>query len=138
MASVYAYWVSTILLSLLYLASATMYLLKSDWVKIQFKKLGYPSYLIFPLVFCKSLAVVLIFSRFSVVLSDFAYVGMTLHLLLAVAAHVGIKNSREAVPAIMGLLLVVLSFTTQNAARSLPSPNSDGVTLINYAIGGKS
>lgn len=138
MISIYTYWISTILLSLLYLTSATMYLLKTDWVKHQFTAFGYPGYLVVPLIFCKAFAVCLILSRFNVVLSDFAYVGMFLHLLLATAAHVGIKKSGEALPAIIGLLLIVLSFTTQNTARSIPSPSRDGVAHLNYTEGYKS
>ncbi len=135
MTPIYTYWISTILLSALYLTSATMYLLKTEWVKQQFIAFGYPSYLVIPLIFCKALAVCLILSRFNVVLSDFAYVGMTLHLLLATVAHVGVKKSKEAIPAIVGLLLIAVSFTTQNSARSIPSPNSDDIALINYVEG---
>ncbi len=133
---IYAYWISTTLLSLLYLTSAGMYVLKTDWVKQQFNELGYPSYLVIPLSFCKALAVCFILSRFNVTLSDFAYAAMTLHLILAFGAHVGIKKSKDALPALIGLLLITVSFTTQNFVRNLPSPNSVGVDeIINLSRG---
>lgn len=74
------------------------------------------------LVFVKVTAVVAILWRFSVPLADLAYAGMLFHLLLAAIAHIGVRNAKEAVPAVIGLVLLVTSFVTQNAARDLPSP----------------
>ena len=41
----YAYWISTALLCLLYIASATMYLTMGDQVRQSLVGLGYPAYL---------------------------------------------------------------------------------------------
>ena len=46
MAENYLYWISTTLLSLLYLASATMHILKRGSVRQALAELGYPSYLV--------------------------------------------------------------------------------------------
>ncbi|MFP3568048.1 DoxX family protein [Paraburkholderia sp. SIMBA_030] len=62
------------LLLLLYLASATLYVVKGDWVRQTLADLGYPSYLVPILIAVKILAVVAILSRISVALSDLAHV----------------------------------------------------------------
>ena len=135
MTMIYTYWISTILLSLLYLASATLYTMKTNWVKEQFTAFGYPSYLVKPLIFCKTLAVIVVISRFNTSLTDFTYAAMTLHLMLAIGAHWGVKKPKEALPAIVGVLLIAASFTTQNAARNLPSANSAGASFITETVG---
>jgi len=122
----YAYWISSALLSLLYLTSATLYLSKTGWVRKQLAELGYPGYLVPLLIAVKVLAVVTILGRVSVPLSDLAYAGMFFHLLLAGLAHAGVRKPREALPAVIGLVLLITSFTTQNAARDLPSPYALG------------
>jgi hypothetical protein len=118
----YAYWISTALLSLLYLASATLYLLRTDWVRQQLAGLGYPGYLVPLLIALKLLAVTTILWRVSVPLSDLAYAGMFFQLLLAGLAHIAARKSKDALPAVIGLVLLIASFSTQNAARTIPSP----------------
>src|SRR5262249_10807385 len=46
MATIYTYWISTALLSLLYLTSAFMYLTKGAWVRQALADLGYPAYFV--------------------------------------------------------------------------------------------
>jgi len=116
------YWISTALLSLLYLTSATLYLAKTDWVRQQLTGLGYPGYLVPLLIGVKVLAVIAVLARISIPLSDLAYAGMFFHLMLAGLAHAGVRKSREALPAVIGLALLAISFITQNAARGIPSP----------------
>lgn len=118
----YAYWISTALLSLLYLASATLYIVKRDWVRQTLADLGYPSYLVPLLTAVKLLAVAAVLSRANVALSDLAYAGMFFHLLLSALAHIGVRKPGGALPAVIGLVLLCASFLTQNAARDVPSP----------------
>ena len=61
----YVYWISTALLSLLYLASATMYLAKRAWVVQALTDLGYPGYLVPFLTAVKLLGVAAILARVS-------------------------------------------------------------------------
>lgn len=119
---VYFYGISTALLSLLYLASATTYIAKSSWVRQTLAGLGYPAYLVPVLTAAKLLAVVAIVSRVNVALSDLAYAGMFYHLLLSALAHLGVRKPGGAVPALLGLVLLAISFATQNAVRDMPSP----------------
>lgn len=72
------------------------------------------------------LAVVAIVSRISLPLSDLAYAGMFYHLLLSALAHIGVRRPGGALPAAIGLLLLIASFATQNAGRSVPSPYALG------------
>lgn len=129
----YVYWISTALLSLLYLTSAVMYITKRSWVRQALGELGYPGYLVSILAAVKLLGVAVILSRVHVALSDLAYAGMFFHLLLAGMAHIGVGKPRESLPALIGLVLLTVSFSTQNVARDIPSPYAPGATAHHIA-----
>ncbi|WP_295492682.1 DoxX family protein [uncultured Ralstonia sp.] len=119
----YVYWSSTVLLSLLYLASVSLYVTKRDYVRQAQAALGYSAAHLVPfMIIVKILGPVAILSRFSVPLSDLAYAGLFYHLILSGMAHLGVRQPKAAVPAAVGLVLLVTSFVTQNAAREVPSP----------------
>lgn len=123
MATIYTYWVSTALLSLLYLSSATLYILKRDFVAKAQADLGYRvPHLVPLLIVVKILGPLAILSRISVPLSDLAYAGVFYHLILSALAHLGVRSVKGALPAIIGLVLLAASFATQNTARDVPSP----------------
>lgn len=122
MSSFYIYWVATTLLVLLYLASAVTYVVKSDWVRETITGFGYPAYLVPLLTAVKIAAVIAILARFNVAISDLAYAGVLFHLLLSGLAHIGVRKPASALPAAIGLGLLVVSFAMQNAAREVPSP----------------
>ncbi|MCP3462785.1 DoxX family protein [Bradyrhizobium sp. CCGUVB23] len=122
MATIYTYWISTALLSLLYLTSAFMYLTKRDWAGRALVDLGYPAYLVPLMIAVKVLGAAAILLRVNVALSDLAYAGMLYHLLLAGMAHLAVRKPSGALPAVIGLALLITSFVTQNAAREIPSP----------------
>ncbi len=119
----YGYWISTALLSVLYLASAYMYATKKQWVRKALTELGYSANNLVPfMIIVKVLGPVAILSRVSVPLSDLAYAGIFFHLLLSGLAHIGVRKPVGALPAAIGLALLITSFMTQNDARDLPSP----------------
>ncbi|WP_392711909.1 DoxX family protein [Rhizobium ruizarguesonis] len=119
----YGYWISTALLSVLYLASAYMYATKKQWVRKALTELGYSANTLVPfMIIVKVLGPVAILSRVSVPLSDLAYAGIFFHLLLSGLAHIGVRKPVGALPAAIGLALLITSFMTQNDARDLPSP----------------
>lgn len=129
MTAIYAYWISTTLLALLYLSSATLYVAKKDWVRQTLAELNYPApYLVPLMVVVKVLGPLAILSRVSVPLSDLAYAGIFFHLLLSGSAHLGVRKPKGALPAVLGLALLIVSFTTQNVARDTPSPYGAAVT----------
>jgi len=119
----YIYWISTALLSLLYFASALMYIAKGDFVRNAQAELGYSASHLVPLmIVVKVLGPATILWRFNVALSDLAYAGMFYHLLLSASAHLGVHKPKGAIPAAVGLILLTASFMTQNAVREFPSP----------------
>ena len=122
MSATYTYWISTTLLSVLYLTSASLYLTKGEWVRKALADLGYPAYLVPVMISVKLLGPIAILTRFSLALSDLAYAGIFYHLLLSGLAHLGVRKSKGAVPAVAGLVLLVASFLTQNVAREISSP----------------
>ncbi|WP_372382650.1 DoxX family protein [Xanthomonas sp. NCPPB 1068] len=120
MNTLYTYWISTALLSALYLTSAAVYLAKGDVVRKAQAALGYSAPLLVPfMIAIKLLGPLVILSRVNLVLSELAYAGMFYHLLLSGMAHLSARTPKGAIPAALGL---VASFTTQNAARHPASP----------------
>lgn len=122
MSEFYIYWMATSLLVLLYLTSAVTYMIKTEWVRQTIIGLGYPPYLVHILTAVKLAAVAAILVRFNVAISDLAYAGMLFHLLLSALAHIGVRKHAGALPALIGLALLVASFATQNDGREVPSP----------------
>jgi hypothetical protein len=117
------YWASTILLSLLYLSSAFLYLTKPEFAREGQTALGYSAAHLIPLmIVVKILGPIAILSRVSIGLSDLAYAGFFYHLLLSAVAHLGARSPKGAVPAAIGMALLIASFATQNAARTAQSP----------------
>lgn len=126
----YGYWISTALLSVLYLASAYMYATKKQWVREALTELGYSANNLVPfMVIVKVLGPLAILSRVSVPLSDLAYAGIFFHLLLSGLAHIGVRKPVGALPAAIGLALLIASFITQNDVRDVPSPYVQAAVL---------
>jgi hypothetical protein len=123
MVETYIYWISTALLSALYLSSGVLYLTKKDFVRKAQGDLGYHAAHLVPLmIVVKILGPAAVLTRVSVPLSDLAYAGIFYHLLLSGLAHIGVRKPAGALPAVIGLVLLIVSFMTQNAAREIPSP----------------
>ncbi|API55775.1 hypothetical protein BMW22_30445 (plasmid) [Rhizobium leguminosarum] len=126
----YGYWISTALLSVLYLASAYMYATKKQWVREALTELGYSANNLVPfMIIVKVLGPLAILSRVSVPLSDLAYAGILFHLLLSGLAHIGVRKPVGALPAAIGLALLITSFITQNDVRDVPSPYVQAAVL---------
>ncbi|APD06845.1 hypothetical protein UJ101_01326 [Flavobacteriaceae bacterium UJ101] len=104
------YWVSTGLLSLLMLFSAIMYFAKNDMVQESFIKLGYPTYIIYPLAIAKILAIITLLSKKTGTLKEWVYAGLFFDLVLALSAHIMV-NDGEFLPAAIGLILLALSYS---------------------------
>ncbi len=131
MATAYLYWISTALLSLLYFASASMYVAKGDFVRRAQADLGYSAPLLVPfMIVVKFFGPLAILWHFNVALSDLAYAGIFFHLILSGMAHLGVRKPKGAIPAALGLIFLVTSFTTQNAARELQSPYAPAAMAI--------
>jgi hypothetical protein len=135
MAANYTYWISTTLLSLLYFVSAFMYITKRAFVRKAQVELGYSAPNLVPfMIVIKILGPAAILLHSNVALSDLAYAGMFYHLILSGLAHLGVRKPKSAIPAAVGLILLALSFATQNAARELPSPYASGTAIIQVPL----
>ncbi len=99
------YWVVTGLLCALILMSAGMYFFNYAHVNAEFKKLGYPIYIIYPLAVAKILAAVAILTKMSVKLKEWAYVGLFFNFLLAGTAHIAVKDGEFGGAAVAMVLL---------------------------------
>lgn len=115
------YWGATGLLAFIYLGGGVFYLTSHATVAELYGTLGYPAHLVIPLAIAKLAGAAAILVRRPVWLSDLAYAGMFFHLLLALMAHIA-ANDGGFLPAIVALILLGVSFFTQNAVRRPASP----------------
>lgn len=106
------YYISTGLMSALMIMGAGMYFFNYAEVSATFTKLGYPTYIVYPLAVAKLLGLVAIWTRKSRVLKDLAYAGFFYDFILAFAAHVAISDG-EQYGALVALVLVVTSYCAQ-------------------------
>ncbi len=102
------YWIATGLVCGLMLMSATMYFVQNQMVSETFSRLGYPTYVIYPLAIAKILAVIAILSRKSAVLKEWAYAGLFFDFILAASAHMAVGDG-EAAPAMVAAVLLLVS-----------------------------
>jgi len=106
------HWTVTILVCLLMTASATTYVLNYEEVRLTFEQeLGFPTWLIYPMAVAKYSAVVMLLTKFNRSLTEWAYAGLTFNMLLAIGTHVA-NDDDQALPATVGLLLIIASYFT--------------------------
>lgn len=110
-----AYFVVTGLLTALMCMSAGMYIFNNAEVAKNFTSLGYPTYIIYPLAVAKVLGLIAIWTDFSKSLKEWAYAGFFFNTFLAASAHL-VKSDGEAAPAIVAIVLVLVSY---NLAKRL-------------------
>ena len=103
------YYISTGLLTLLMIMSIGMYLFNHDMMAETFTKLGYPSYIIYPLAAAKALGLITIWTNLSHTLKEWAYAGFFFDFILALSAHINIGDG-EHIPAIIALILLLISY----------------------------
>ena len=125
----WVYWIATGLLSLIYIGGGLMYLFNIAMVQGLFVNFGYPAYIVPILAVVKLAAAATILTRFSVALSDLAYAGMLFHLILAAGAHIAASDFAGLPPSLVGVVLLVASFITQNWARHKQSPYGSPAAL---------
>ena len=109
--NVLVYRIATGLLSVMMVSAPAMYFFNYDEVSATFTRLGYPTYIVYPLAVAKLLGLVAIWTRKVETLKDLAYAGYFYDLILAVSAHVMIGDG-EFAPALVALVLVSVSYIT--------------------------
>lgn len=103
------FYISTGLISLMMLLSAGMYILSTEQVAEVFTKLGYPTYIIYPLAAAKILGLLAIWSNVSRILKEWAYAGFFFDFVLAFSAHLAVADG-EWIMAAVALVLLGLSY----------------------------
>jgi len=103
------YWTTTGLLSIILLMSAGMYVFKNEMIREAFTNFGYPTYLIYPLVFLKIAAVVVLLTQKQNFIKYLAYAGLFFEIILAFFAHIMIKDG-EQITAVIAMVLLIASY----------------------------
>lgn len=103
------YYIATGLLTANMLFSAGMYVLNHDYILAAFTKLGYPTYIIYPLAAAKILGLIAIWTKKSPLLKDLAYAGFFYNFFLAFFAHVMVGDS-EWPGSLMAMTFLIVSF----------------------------
>lgn len=103
------YYASTGLLTALMIMSIGMYLFNHEVMAETFTKLGYPSYIIYPLAAAKALGLIAIWTKLSHTLKEWAYAGFFFDFILAFFAHFNVGDG-EHMPAIIALILLLISY----------------------------
>jgi DoxX-like family len=105
------YWIVTGLLCLLMVFAAFNYIFKHELIVDVFRKLGFPTYIIYPLAAAKMLGVAAILTKRSKRLKEWAYAGFFFNFLLALSAHINANDGINALPAAICLVLLIGSYT---------------------------
>jgi len=112
------YYIVTGLLTVLMLLSAGMYIFNHEMVVDTFSKLGYPSYIIYPLAIAKILGLIAIWTKKSDTLKEWAYAGFFFDFILALAAHIHV-NDGEFAPSIIAIILLIVSYSFEKKVSTL-------------------
>jgi hypothetical protein len=105
------YWIVTGLLFLMILFAAYNYIFKHEAIAHVFNRLGFPTYIIYPLAAAKILGVVAIITKRSKRLKEWAYAGFFFNFILALSAHINAGDSSlQALPAAICLVLLAGSY----------------------------
>ncbi|MBJ6368528.1 DoxX family protein [Snuella sedimenti] len=112
------YYVSTGLLSLLILFSASMYFFKHDDVSKMFANFGYPSYIIYPYAVAKLLGVFAIWNTNFKALKEWAYSGFFFAFILAFFAHYMIGDGQQT-GAFLALTLLIVAYVSNYRINKL-------------------
>ncbi|MCW5722647.1 MAG: DoxX family protein [Devosia sp.] len=120
MVSKIVYWVATIGFCAVYALSVFTYVSDPAGAAAGYDAVGYPTYLVQMMIVVKLAGIAAVLVRRPVWLAQLAYAGFFYHLILAFSAHIasGVPGFEVA---IVLFVLVVLSWLSQNAARSTPA-----------------
>ena len=111
------YWIATGLLSAMLLMAVGMYFAKHGEVSDTFLALGFPTYIVYPLAIAKLLAIAAIITKKSSTLKEWAYAGLFFDFLLAISAHLMIKDG-EFAGALIAIVLLLVSYFYDKKAFS--------------------
>ena len=105
------YWGATGLFSALAVVSSSMYFFNNEVALEAFIRLGYPTYIIYPLGVAKVLGLLAIWTKKSEFLKNLAYAGFFFNGVLALFAHIMVGDPLSGyVHAIAFLVFVITSY----------------------------
>ena len=105
------YWSTTGLLSLMLIMSSGIYLFDNETVQETFKVLGYPTYLIYPLVAAKLSAAAILLSQKGSKIKEWVYAALFFEFVLAFFAHVMIGDG-DQIGAVIAIALLLISYVS--------------------------
>ena len=103
------YRISTGLLSVMMVGGPAMYFFNYDEVSATLARLGYPTYIVYPLAVAKLLGLVAIWTRKIDTLTKLAYAGYFFDFVLAFFAHI-MAGDGEFAPVLVAAVLVSVSY----------------------------
>jgi len=89
--------------------AAAVYFFNYEMVEQMFIQIKYPSYIIYPLAVVKILGLIAIWTKKSKTLKEWAYAGFVFDFILAISAHLNVKDG-EWPGAAIALVLVLASY----------------------------
>jgi cytosine/uracil/thiamine/allantoin permease len=109
------YWVSTLTLFAMMLATGILYFVFYDKLVVYFISYGYPIFLIYALGIGKIIGCLIVLSNKNKFLTELAYMGFFYNFILAFFAHIMI-NEIDPFPSI-SIILLLLSYFTGKKVR---------------------
>ncbi|SEL08683.1 DoxX-like family protein [Aquimarina amphilecti] len=103
------YWISTGILSALFMFSSMMYIFNYPRIEGFFINLGFPIWIIYPLAILKTFGVLAILTKKNNFLKELAYAGFLFDVILALSAHIMV-NDREFMPSVIAIIATILSW----------------------------
>ncbi len=104
------YFIATGLFFTVFIVSILLSVLDPQGTIDEYRKLSFPTWLLIPQTLAKALGLLAISQRRWPVLKDFAFAGFLYNLLLALGAHIAVRDV-NVVLAIIGLAAWVFAFT---------------------------
>ncbi len=97
----------TALFSLFMLFQVVMYFIQHEMTSNMFESLGVPTSLVYPLAIAKFLGLFAIWTNYSKLLKNLAYLGYAIDFILAISLHSMVGDGGAPAPGVALLLLIV-------------------------------
>jgi hypothetical protein len=110
------YYIATAIFTMVMLLSASMYFFNHEFVKTEFIKLGYPTYIIYPYATAKLLGLIVIWNPKFNIIKEWAYSAFFFAVVLAFFAHIMINDGGEFM-AIIAFISLITSYVFRKKAN---------------------
>lgn len=103
------YRISTGLMVALFLFSAFLYTFMRDFAVEAYNVIGFPIWILIPSAIIKVLGVIVVITRKSKMLVEWAYSGFFFDVVFATMAHLAVDDPQSAVLSTFGVIITVIS-----------------------------